>query len=139
MTGSEEWNLGTNPGNPDTDADTLPDGWEIAHGMDPLTPNLDYYDKLRKRAFAAGEPVITIGRDKTVSVEFLRPIDGSLLIDVELGQDLQSWSEVQPTGTAEDLGNGWERVRVVYSPPSFSNTGFVRIGISEPDPVSPPP
>jgi hypothetical protein len=63
LTGSEEWDLGTNPGNPDTDGDTLPDGWEVSRGMDPLTADPDYKDELISRAFAAGEPKVIIGRD----------------------------------------------------------------------------
>lgn len=29
--------LGTNPYHPDTDGDSLPDGWEVENGLDPLT------------------------------------------------------------------------------------------------------
>jgi hypothetical protein len=31
----EEYNNYTNPNNPDTDGDTLPDGWEVTYGLDP--------------------------------------------------------------------------------------------------------
>ena len=33
------WGTGTDPLNPDSDGDGLPDGWEIAYGMNPLVPN----------------------------------------------------------------------------------------------------
>ena len=33
------WGTGTDPLNPDTDGDGLPDGWEKAHGMDPCVRN----------------------------------------------------------------------------------------------------
>lgn len=44
-TNFEEDLAGTLPGNPDTDGDTMSDGWEISHAMDPLDPGdaaLDY-------------------------------------------------------------------------------------------------
>ena len=31
--------LGTDPLQPDTDGDGLPDGWELVHNMDPLVNN----------------------------------------------------------------------------------------------------
>ena len=37
----EELDYGTDPFNPDTDADTLIDGLEIAYGTDPFTPDTD--------------------------------------------------------------------------------------------------
>jgi hypothetical protein len=36
LTALEEFNLGTSPTNDDTDRDTLPDGWEVENGRDPL-------------------------------------------------------------------------------------------------------
>jgi predicted phosphodiesterase len=33
---ARELELGTNPNKPDTDGDLLPDGWEVARGLDPL-------------------------------------------------------------------------------------------------------
>ena len=36
LTDIEESNLGTSPTNDDTDRDTLPDGWEVENGRDPL-------------------------------------------------------------------------------------------------------
>ena len=39
MTISYHFGTGTNPTNPDSDGDGLPDGWEAAHGMDPLASN----------------------------------------------------------------------------------------------------
>lgn len=38
LTNWEEFQLGTHPNNPDTDSDGMVDGWEIAHGLDPLDP-----------------------------------------------------------------------------------------------------
>ena len=35
----DEQTAGTDPNNPDTDGDGLPDGWEVAHGLDPLDPS----------------------------------------------------------------------------------------------------
>lgn len=36
-----ELGLGTDPMSPDTDGDGLLDGWEAAHGLDPLVPSGD--------------------------------------------------------------------------------------------------
>ena len=36
LTALEEFTLGTSPTNDDTDRDTLPDGWEVENGRDPL-------------------------------------------------------------------------------------------------------
>ena len=36
---SEESSLGTDPWDDDTDADKLPDGWEVSNNLDPLTEN----------------------------------------------------------------------------------------------------
>ncbi len=36
LTNATEYGLGTHPNWPDTDADGLPDGWEHAHGLNPL-------------------------------------------------------------------------------------------------------
>ena len=30
-----EYQLGTDPTNPDTDSDQLPDGWEVSYGLNP--------------------------------------------------------------------------------------------------------
>lgn len=35
---ADELARGTDPDHPDTDRDGLPDGWEVAHGLDPLRP-----------------------------------------------------------------------------------------------------
>ena len=32
----EEYQLGTDPTNPDTDSDQMPDGWEVNYGLNPL-------------------------------------------------------------------------------------------------------
>ena len=37
LTAWEEIQLQTSDSNPDTDGDGMPDGWEVAHGLDPLT------------------------------------------------------------------------------------------------------
>jgi hypothetical protein len=37
LTNVEEFNVGTHPRDSDTDEDFLPDGWEVATGLDPLT------------------------------------------------------------------------------------------------------
>jgi hypothetical protein len=39
MTISYHFGTGTDPANPDSDGDGLPDGWETAYGMDPLASN----------------------------------------------------------------------------------------------------
>jgi alpha-tubulin suppressor-like RCC1 family protein len=36
LTNLQEYQLGTNPTDPDTDSDGIPDGWEVAHRLDPL-------------------------------------------------------------------------------------------------------
>ena len=50
LTALEEYNLGTSPTNDDTDRDTLPDGWEVDNGRDPLVADyqveLGYADHL---------------------------------------------------------------------------------------------
>jgi hypothetical protein len=37
LTNLQEYQRGTDPTNPDTDADGMPDGWELAHGLNPLS------------------------------------------------------------------------------------------------------
>ena len=39
LTNVEEFNAGTDPGNPDTDNDGLPDGWEYDYQLDPTDPS----------------------------------------------------------------------------------------------------
>ena len=39
LTNVEEFNAGTDPGNPDTDNDGLPDGWEWDYQLDPSDPS----------------------------------------------------------------------------------------------------
>jgi hypothetical protein len=39
LTNVEEFNAGTDPGNPDTDNDGLPDGWEWDYQLDPTDPS----------------------------------------------------------------------------------------------------
>jgi len=41
LTNLEEYNLNTNPINSDTDGDSLPDGWEVYYGTEPIDTN-DY-------------------------------------------------------------------------------------------------
>lgn len=36
LTAMEEFSLGTNPNNSDTDGDGMPEGWEVNHGLNPL-------------------------------------------------------------------------------------------------------
>jgi Big-like domain-containing protein/nidogen-like/alpha/beta hydrolase family protein DUF900/thrombospondin type 3 repeat protein len=36
LTNAQERTLGTNPANPDTDGDGMPDGWEVANNLNPL-------------------------------------------------------------------------------------------------------
>ncbi len=38
MTNFQEYQLGADPQNPDTDGDGIPDGWEVTHGLNPLNP-----------------------------------------------------------------------------------------------------
>jgi len=38
LTNLQEYLAGTNPHNPDTDGDGIPDGWEVRHGLNPLDP-----------------------------------------------------------------------------------------------------
>jgi hypothetical protein len=37
LTNTEEYSLGTNPNNADSDGDTLPDKWEVDHGLNPTS------------------------------------------------------------------------------------------------------
>ncbi|MEA3343312.1 MAG: VWA domain-containing protein [archaeon] len=39
LTNEEEYQWGTDPNNPDTDGDGMPDGWEADNGLNPLDPN----------------------------------------------------------------------------------------------------
>jgi len=39
LTNLEEFQIGTQPDNPDTDRDGKTDGWKVANGYDPLTPS----------------------------------------------------------------------------------------------------
>jgi len=41
LTNLEEFQLGTNPNNPDTDNDEMPDGWEVDNGLDPFQDDAD--------------------------------------------------------------------------------------------------
>ena len=41
LTNLQEYQLGTNPHNPDTDGDGIPDGMEVKLGTDPLNPDTD--------------------------------------------------------------------------------------------------
>jgi concanavalin A-like lectin/glucanase superfamily protein len=44
LTNIREYELGTNPNNPDTDGDQMPDGWEVNFGLNPLAN--DAYEDL---------------------------------------------------------------------------------------------
>ncbi len=39
LTNLQEFQVGTHPGNPDTDGDGMPDGWEVFYGLNPLDPD----------------------------------------------------------------------------------------------------
>jgi|GEM_PF-1254361 len=41
LTALREKTLGTDPGNPDTDGDTMPDGWEANHNLNPLADDAE--------------------------------------------------------------------------------------------------
>ncbi len=59
---TEELAAGTEPGNPDTDGDAIPDGWEVDFGTDPLIddagldPDSDTYTN-REEYLAGSDPV----------------------------------------------------------------------------------
>lgn len=116
-----ELELGTTPWLSDTDGDTLPDGWEVAHGYDPLVADLDYFTELRARAFPDGEPTVAIALDRTVTVTGLYPVEG-LAIVVQVSADLETWRD---GGTAEDAVSG------VLEFTSPLPGGFVRLAVSE--------
>ena len=44
FTNLEEYNAGTNPWNPDTDDDTMTDGWEVHYGLDPRSNGDAWFD-----------------------------------------------------------------------------------------------
>jgi len=44
FTNLEEYNAGTNPWNPDTDDDTMTDGWEVYYGLDPRSNGDAWFD-----------------------------------------------------------------------------------------------
>ena len=50
MTISYHFGTGTDPANPDSDGDGLPDGWETAYGMDPLASNTGDPPVARRRS-----------------------------------------------------------------------------------------
>jgi len=74
---------GTSPSNPDTDGDGLPDGWEAAHGMDPLASN-------------AGDPRTDASADPD--------LDGlANAQEAALGTD-----PFQPDTDGDGMDDGWE-------------------------------
>ena len=82
LTNQQEFDLNTNPKNPDTDGDGLPDGWEVANGLNPLVPDADQDpdgDSFSNRLEflfgtnpknAASKPDVAVGIRKPVRVEF---------------------------------------------------------------------
>ena len=76
---------GTNPNNPDTDGDILPDGWEVSYGHDPLEDGTkDHpYDAIQKAidsASAGGVIVVLDGTYGGVGNREIRFAGKSLLV-----------------------------------------------------------
>ena len=44
LTDLDEFSLGTNPVHWDSDGDSLPDGWEVTYGFNPLVPDMNLLD-----------------------------------------------------------------------------------------------
>ncbi len=76
---------GTDPENPDTDGDTLPDGWEVQHGsnpsvVDPLgDADSDGFSNLEEyiQALSAG-PFGTVNTSNVATIRYYFDVDGRL-------------------------------------------------------------
>jgi hypothetical protein len=78
----DEYLAGTDPGDPDTDADGMPDGWELASGLDPMADD------------SAGDP----------DADGLANLDEYLCVE-SFGS---STDPGEPDSDADGLHDGWE-------------------------------
>jgi YD repeat-containing protein len=114
----DEYERGTDPSNPDTDSDQIPDGWEITHGLNPLAddasldPDGDKYSNLQE--YLSGTtpydsnsqprpPLANAGPDQAVEEGSTVTLDGSKSTDGD--GDIASYLWEQTDGTPVMLSN----------------------------------
>jgi YD repeat-containing protein len=141
LTNREESPHGTDPNNPDTDGDGMPDGWEVAKELDPLVGNADDdtdEDGMtnREEYIADTDPKVRASHLGITAIEIVP--DGILLrwqggaaarqyleYSPSLGAELPPWTAIKtnqpPTRTTDS---------VVHETPTPS--GFYRIRAERP-------
>jgi hypothetical protein len=111
LTNKEEYDNGTDPHNPDTDGDGLPDGWEVKYDLDPTDPTGENG--------ADGDPDgdgLTNKEEYDNNTNPRKPdTDGDGLLD---GEEVHTW-HTDPTDWDTDgdgLPDGWETQCIQLNP-----------------------
>ncbi len=126
----------TDPSQPDTDMDTLPDGWELANGFDPTVHNSTDADATNDATADPDGDGLNNSQEADNNTRFDDPdTDGDGVDDgVEVGQGSNpndpNDSQPPPSGTrsvnvtfGDDSGSHSEKYRVKLTPLEGDNTG----------------
>ena len=107
-----EGKYGTDPQNPDTDGDTLPDGWEIANNLDPLDPSDATLD-------SDGDGLDNVAEYAYGGDPWDNDTDGDGLLD---NDEVVHGTNLRSNDTDRDgLGDWWE-VNVYHTDPVGNDT-----------------
>ena len=140
LTNLEEYRNGTDPQNPDTDGDTLWDGWEVRYGFNPLTPT-GQLDVIERTGVGTGGTAydvfvtngyayVAAGDRGLVIVDVTDPSSPKLAVASALSTGSGLFSREDTDGTAQGIA-----VQGDYAYVADGTNGLVVIDVS--DPLSP--